>query len=133
MSIKEKMEKIKSRVDFEEGLERNPFVFTLLTLVAIASFGLGRLSGLEAVKREVAIEFPKDEEASAFLAAFATTAPETLFKTSGTYGASKNGTKYYLPSCGGWKRVSVKNQIWFDTKEEAERAGFEPAANCPGI
>jgi hypothetical protein len=133
MSIKEKLEKIKGMVDFEEGLERNSFVFAILTLVAVVSFGLGRLSGLEAVKREVAIEFPKNQQASAFLAAFATTAPETLFKTSGTYGASKNGTKYYLPSCGAWKRVSVKNQIWFDTKEEAEAAGYEPAANCPGI
>lgn len=53
--------------------------------------------------------------------------------SSGTYVASKNGTRYYLPSCGGVKRINEENKVWFATKSEAEAAGYTPAANCDGI
>ncbi len=49
---------------------------------------------------------------------------------SGTYVASKSGSKYYLPSCGGAERIKDENKVWFATKEEAETAGYTPAANC---
>ncbi len=29
--------------------------------------------------------------------------------------------------------MSPENKIWFTTKEEAEAAGFTPAANCKGL
>ncbi len=54
-------------------------------------------------------------------------------KTSGTYVASKNGTKFYLPTCSTAKRIKEENKIWFDTEDEARAAGFEPGANCPGL
>lgn len=50
-----------------------------------------------------------------------------------TYVASKNGEKYYLPSCGTAKRIKEENKVWFGTKEEAESAGYLPGANCPGL
>jgi hypothetical protein len=49
------------------------------------------------------------------------------------YLASKSGSKYYLPTCGTAKRIKDVNRVWFATKEEAEAAGYEPAANCPGL
>lgn len=49
------------------------------------------------------------------------------------YVASKNGTKYHLPTCPGAKRIKEENKIWFDSKAEAEQAGYEPAKNCKGI
>ena len=51
----------------------------------------------------------------------------------GKYVASKSGTKYHLPWCGGAKQIKEANKIWFDTKEEAEAAGYTPATNCKGI
>jgi hypothetical protein len=134
MSIVDNWKKIKGRIDFDEVMERNTFVTALLVLVAIISFGLGRLSGLETARKNIEIEFPKGQEASAFLGAFATTTPKpAIVKTTGTYVASKNGTKYYLPTCASSKRISEQNKIWFDTKSEAENAGYSPAANCKGI
>lgn len=134
MSIEEIREKIKGRIDFDEVLEKNTFLTALVVLVAIISFGLGRWSGLETVNKNIEIEFPKGQEASAYLGVYATTTPKAAaFKTSGTYVASKNGTKYYLPSCSSSKRISEKNRIWFDTRAEAENAGYSPAANCKGI
>ncbi len=51
----------------------------------------------------------------------------------GGYVASKSGAKYHLPWCSGAQRIKEENKVWFATKEEAESAGYEPAANCKGI
>lgn len=137
-SIKENTEKIKESVrkglSFENPAQKDAFWVLLVVLIACASFGLGRLSGLESVKRAVEIEFPKGQEAAVF-APFATTTPfaKATAKTSGAYVASKNGAKYYLSTCASAKRISEKNKVWFDTKEDAETAGYAPAANCKGI
>ncbi len=58
---------------------------------------------------------------------------KSIGASSGTYVASKNGTKYYLPTCGSSKRIKEENKVWFETKEAAEAAGYGPAANCPGL
>ncbi len=49
------------------------------------------------------------------------------------YVASKNGQVYHLPHCSGAKNISEANKITFTSKEEAEAAGYRPAANCKGI
>ena len=134
MSIVDNWKKIKGKMNFEHILDRNTFLAIFMVLIAIISFGLGRLSGLETVNKNIEIEFPKGQEASAFLGTFATTTPKApITKTSGNYLASKNGTKYYLPTCASSKRISSKNKIWFDTKSEAESAGYSPAENCKGL
>lgn len=52
---------------------------------------------------------------------------------TGKYVASISGTKYHLPSCSGAKRIKEENKVWFNSKEEAEKAGYKPASNCPGL
>lgn len=52
---------------------------------------------------------------------------------TGTYVASKNGTKYYLASCSGAKRIKAENKVWFATVQDAEASGRTPASNCPGL
>lgn len=56
-----------------------------------------------------------------------------VVKNTSLYVASKNGTKYHLPTCSGAKRIKEENKIWFESKQEAEKAGYEPAKNCKGI
>lgn len=46
---------------------------------------------------------------------------------------SKTGTKYHLPECSGAKNISDKNKIFFSSIAEAEKQGYTPAANCPGL
>jgi hypothetical protein len=43
---------------------------------------------------------------------------------------NKNSKVYHLPGCSSYGRVSEKNQVLFDTAEEAEKAGFRLASNC---
>jgi len=51
-------------------------------------------------------------------------------KTSGNYVGSLKSDKYHLPSCRWAKEISKENQIWFDTKEEAKKAGYKPCGVC---
>lgn len=52
---------------------------------------------------------------------------------SGKYVASKSGTKYYLPTCSGVKRIKEENKVFFNSEDEAKAEGLEPAKNCPGL
>jgi hypothetical protein len=51
----------------------------------------------------------------------------------GVFVGSKTGKKYHLPSCSGAKRIIDKNKIWFASAIEAEKLGYTPATNCPGL
>jgi len=47
----------------------------------------------------------------------------------GKYIASKTGAKFHAPKCDWAKRVKKKNAVWFDSKEEAKKAGYK-ADSC---
>ncbi len=59
--------------------------------------------------------------------------PVIMEQSPKIYVASKNGSVFYLPSCGGVRLIKEANKIWFSSKEEASRAGYKPAANCKGL
>ncbi len=84
-------------------------------------------SGAGEASREQSIAAPASAQSQ--LAGAAAVLPAT----TGTYMASKTGSKYYLPSCGSAKRIKEENRVWFATKQQAETAGYEPAANCKGL
>ncbi|MFZ2167848.1 MAG: hypothetical protein WAV50_03180 [Minisyncoccia bacterium] len=115
MTIAEAREKCKSSV---AAAPRDVLIITLILLASLASFGLGWLTGREAGQGS------------------ATSATEPLLVAdsgSGQIVASKNGTKYYLPSCSGAGRISEANKIWFASSAAAVAAGYSPAANCKGL
>lgn len=112
------------------------FIAFLVVLTGTASFALGRLS------RGGPTPYPvRFEEANALAGVPITVAPVAASHArdgeavvqSGAYVASKNGATFHLPTCPGAKRIKEENKRWFSTKEDAVRAGYRPAANCPGI
>lgn len=56
--------------------------------------------------------------------------PQQTPATSGKYVGSKESNKYHYPWCRWAERIKPENQIWFQTKEEAEAAGYEPCGVC---
>lgn len=100
----------------------------LIALVGVCAFGLGRLSVSPAEGPRLVIHAPGAAQTAAV--ANAATNPVA---GQGVFVASKSGTKYYLPTCSGVARIKEENKVWFDTKAEAEAAGYGPAANCPGL
>ncbi len=121
MSIQKISEKFKH---FFEDSEL--FTAFLLIIVAIIAFGLGRMSVYSNLKSSENMATVSVEEVSTSIGVTSTKDAETVV-------ASKNGTKYHLPWCSGALRIKEENKITFNTKKEAEDAGYSPAANCKGI
>lgn len=117
--------------------QRDLYLAALVFLFSVASFGLGRLSAIWPVKEPIVIENlePKIMNQGNAAAAISPHDSNPMVPDSarGAYVASRNGSSYHLPWCPGAKQIKEENKIWFQTKEEAEKAGYQPAGNCPGL
>jgi len=130
----------------------------LLIAVGLGSFVLGRLSASSSVAEGVRIctveestltkSAPAAPQVSPTVAPVPAVrrapAPEPQAQTAavstaeggrveGSYVASKSGKAYHLPWCPGAQRIKEENKVWFQSKEEAEAAGYSPAGNCKGL
>jgi hypothetical protein len=115
-------------------------IITLIVLIGLAGFGLGRLSSLEERHLPTTINnlICPDSLVGNFNTKTATEVVainETVTSniSSGQVVASKTGKRYHFPWCGGAKQISDKNKIYFATTEAARAAGYLPATNCPGL
>lgn len=113
------------------------YIGLILILVAVTSFGLGRLSrqgggqaGLRVLYPEGMAEMRLDGAAGAAASFETRTGAAT---TSGQIVASKSGTKYHFTWCSGAKSIKEENRIYFASTQEARAAGYEPASNCKGL
>lgn len=125
-TILETLEKIKGYAPFE--IRRKMALYSLIIVTVTAAFILGYAQGVAKSEDAVVIMQPAMPTQVPVQAQTETASPST-----GAYVASRNGSKYHLPWCSGAQRIKEENKIWFDSKEEAERRGFSPAKNCPGI
>ncbi len=116
-NIHESRQKIKSA--FSDGIGEWGLLCVVF-LVALASFGLGRLSTLEETRPLVAvIQAPEAQ-------------PRPLV-AGGFFVASRTGNTYHYPWCAGAAQIAARNQIWFQSEKEAQKAGYAPAKNCKGL
>ncbi len=156
MTIPELRFKIKQ---FSETLQsKEIYTALLILLVGLCSFGLGRLSLLESHKAPIQITnslpFESSQAASA-VSPLVKEAPESaragvvassevkdqapevkspvVPTSSGQIVASKTGSKYFYPWCGGAKQISDANKVFYHSSEEAKKAGYAPASNCKGL
>lgn len=126
--------------DKEGRIERFPilqklFVSFIIILVALLSFGIGRLS-VVGNREPIRIEYDPTlteqpisnigQSASVINAAGKLASPGE----SGVVVTSKNGSKYHYPHCAGAKQIKEENKIVFQTPAAAEAAGYTLAANC---
>lgn len=135
--ITELAKKIKA---FFEANKKDLFLAALVFLIGLASFGLGRLSVLWPEKEPIVIEnqesgIMNQENADATVTQQPRNSSFTIPNSApaGRYVASKNGSSYHLPDCPGAKQIKEENKVWFSAAEEAQRAGYKPAGNCPGL
>ena len=102
--------------------QKELYLAVVIILVAIISFGLGRLSKIREEKTPITIENIESD---------ANKAVEN--KNDKIFVASKNGKKYYYAWCESAKIIKEQNRVWFSTQAAAEKAGYEPASNCKGL
>jgi hypothetical protein len=117
--------------NFCKQYEKDLILATVIILVALISFGLGRLSKIRERKTPITVENLGANVETGFLPQ---AQHETQFQTDkGQVVASKNGTKYHYPWCAGAQSIKEENKIWFSSIEEARKAGYTPASNCKGL
>lgn len=111
------------------------FLAAVLILTTLLAFGLGRLS-----KLEERFNFPVRIESAAPVSVGDKIGDKkevdynkTTQNNNGQVVGSKQGSKYHFPWCSGAKRIKADNLIIFNSAEKARAAGYEPAANCPGL
>ena len=120
-----------------KGAEKDLFLAMIIILVAVSSFGLGRLSKLREGKEPIMIKNASDSllgaESGGISGMFSADnkTASAINATDKLFMASKSGTKYYYPWCGN--NIKEENKVWFTTAEEARKAGYEPAKNCKGL
>lgn len=113
--LRELLKKVKEK-------ENDLFIVLVLILVAIIGFALGRIS---------AIKYSSQYKINASSVDMPNL--ETLNQPASAFVGSKEGSVYHLISCPGAKSIKQENKIFFGDEEEAKRAGYRPAANCPGL
>ncbi len=113
------------------------FVPLTIILLILLGFGSWKLSKLSAAEPAITITTNLELVSNAGSGPSASQtsknsvqATSTPAAKSGAYVGSRGGTSYYLPTCAGAKRLSEKNKIYFESREEAERLGYKPAKNC---
>ena len=119
-------------------------LYTILLIIAVGtgSFGLGRLSKLEEARIPIRIEQTIAPQTASALSSV--NGQQLLGKSSPASGAkplaeggkvvaSRGGSRYHFPWCSGAQRISETNKVWFDSVEEARKAGYTPANNCKGL
>lgn len=128
--LSEFIQKVKSRYKEKES---DFYVAALIFLVGMASFGLGRLSVLWPKKEPIRIEETQNLSNTLVPLHNSVSKPGSIVKPKGKYLTSKSGTSYHYPWCQGALKIKEENKVWFQTKEEAEKAGYKPAGNCEGL
>lgn len=123
MIIKDWWEKIKGLRQFFLSYEKEIFVILLVVLSSTLSFGLGRLTKLQENQAPITITMASSTLTSEIKITDEVSADTRIV-------ASKKGTKYYYPWCGGSKNIKVENLRYFATASAAEAAGYTRAANC---
>lgn len=51
----------------------------------------------------------------------------TADTTQGPVKGNRKSRKYHVQGQQGYDKISINNVVWFNTKEEAEAAGYVPA------
>lgn len=129
MSIHNLIHKIKSRI----GIDKMTFLYLLIIMgVGISSFGLGRLSVVNKVynKADNSVINQTGEVLKTSDRIDGNISTTQVISSEKRYVASKNGKMYYSLGCSGANRIKSENEVWFNTKEQAEKSGYALASAC---
>jgi len=99
-----------------------------IVLTALFSFGAGLLFSFGNNQESIIIQNPASYSASIEQSLpVESTEKET---ERGMLVGSINSNKYHWPECSFAKRIAEQNQIWFNSEQEAQNAGY---ARCSGF
>ncbi len=132
-------------VKIPTNIPRDGIIVLLLIMTAFAGFGLGFLAGasnpssVKSIQIESKAPSSKDEMNIRKNREVIVKQKASVIKTTNTHTirnervvGSKNGSRYYLSSCSGAKRIHKENEVWFSSAALAQANGYTPAVRCFG-
>ncbi len=132
------MQKIKAFIESEKG--KDILIVIIVILVGLSSFELGRLSkGGESSGITIEYTDQAGNQSASVISALEHSnilQNDKMSKNNNSTSAGKNffasskGSKYYSLGCSAGKSLKQENRIYFATKEEAEKAGYELSSSC---
>jgi hypothetical protein len=122
-NLADKIKEVKKKI---KPIEDELIIVITIVLVALIGFGLVRLYKIRENKTPITIENIFENGPDKKIG-------ERAAEMEKLFVASKSGTKYHYPWCPSALKIKEENKIWFSTREEAEKAGYTPAANCKGL
>ncbi|KKR79447.1 MAG: hypothetical protein UU24_C0008G0010 [Candidatus Nomurabacteria bacterium GW2011_GWA2_40_9] len=149
------MEKIKQSIESKLNSQagKDIMVVFIVVLVGLSSFGLGRLSK-EDINKGLKVEYT-DQQANTIntldslntLDSFENQnlnsqnisqvntentqkVPAIPNSVGKSFFASSRGQKYYSIGCSAGKTIKQENKVYFSTKTDAEKAGYELSSSC---
>ena len=131
--LSETIKLCKRLVGWVKSNNKELYLAAIIILIAAISFGLGRLSKIREEKTPITIENVKENEETSESKPLLTSNVDNEIKTDKIFVASRNGKKYYYIWCESANVIKEQNRVWFSTQAEAQKAGYQPAANCKGL
>lgn len=98
-------------------------------LVAFISFGAGRITAFKTPNEPIIIEDKGMADIKNSLGQDNSQQKELVENYKGKFVASKNGKVYHWPWCPWAQKIKPENQIWFNSEEEAKKAGYARDSN----
>lgn len=105
------------------------FLALVIILVALLSFGIGRLTST-GDRTGVSIEYDPQLTTNDRQPTRNTTQAASANASASQVVVSKNGSKYHYSHCPGAKQINEENKIYFNTAAAAEASGYTLAGNC---
>jgi len=120
--------------NFKDLVKRNESDILLtitIILVALVSFGSGLLIDFSKDNQSIIIQNPEVNQGVNQASIQQASQPiKNQSIEQGRFVGSVNSNKYHWPECSFAKRIAEQNQIWFESEEEAQKAGY---ARCSGF
>lgn len=137
----------------ENDVKNKLFLVTVIILIGLIGFGLGRLSSkYQTAKLNINSTIANTTDLSKVVTSatsnVASNAASSNKSTSvvaesesGDIGVAsvakivgnKNSKIYHREDCPGALKMSESNKVLFDSISAAKEAGYRPAGNCPGL
>jgi len=99
----------------------------VVVLIGILGFNTGRIFALEKAPKPIILQ--KADFSQVFNNS-SSNKSQDFSELDFRVVVSKNSNKYHFSWCSGASRIKPENQIWFDSEEEAKKAGYTLAGNC---
>lgn len=111
------------------------FIIISILLVSLISFGAGWLLAVKPYNQPVIIQDPIQSVILPAKAGIQSDSNNIDYRESendaiqGIFVGSISSDKYHHPDCPWAKKISVENQVWFSSEQEAREAGYVKCGN----